>query len=177
MRLHASSSRDIRGQLKIQEMAFVLVAICVFFGIAALFFVTVNLGSVKQDVQDLNRENARQIVYQIASTPEFRWRDEGCSGCIDELKILLVKEERGIYLPFWNIDYLAIESVYPKNNEECTLSNYPNCGRITLANNSKYFGTPSTAFVSICRDEKIESGGSYEKCELGRIYASVEGLE
>lgn len=173
MQIMLSHVDNSKGQLKIQEMAFVLVAIAVFFGLAALFFITVNLGSVKQNVQDLNRDTARQLAYQLANTPEFKWRDSSCSGCIDMLKVMLVKQEKGIYIPFWNLDYLRIETVYPYKEGECDLSNYPNCNAITLANNSRYFGIPASAFVALCRDEKIETGGSYEKCELGRIYASV----
>lgn len=173
MQMMLSHADNSKGQLKIQEMAFVLVAIFVFFGLAALFFITVNIGSVKQNVQEINRDVAREAAYQLASTPEFKWRDGSCSGCIDMLKTIIVKQEKGIYIQLWNLDYLRIETIHPEKEGECSLANYPACNSITLANSSAYFGTPSSAFVSLCRDEKIETGGSYEKCELGRIYASV----
>ena len=155
-------------------MAFVLVAMFVFFGLAALFFITVNLSGTRQAVQDLERDSARELAYQLANTPEFKWTDNSCNNCVDALKVLLVKQERAIYLPLWNLDYLSIELIYPNKEGECTLANFPNCKTITLANNSAYYGVPANAYISLCRNEKIETGGSFEKCEIAVIKASFE---
>ncbi|HVY01946.1 MAG TPA: hypothetical protein VHA12_04250 [Candidatus Nanoarchaeia archaeon] len=169
-----SSVQYSKGQLKIQEMAFVLVAIFIFFGLAALFFFTVSLGNLKQSVTDLEGEQAKQLAFQLANTPEFSWSDDTCVNCIDSLKTLLLKDHKDIYLQYWNLDYLVIETTYPEKQGECTLQNYPNCRTITLANRTDYYGTPATAYVSICRHEKVSSGGSYPVCEIGLIHASME---
>lgn len=171
------SVQSSKAQLKIQEMAFVLVAIFIFFGLASLFFFTVGLGNLKQSVNDISSENAKQLAYQLASTPELSWSDETCSNCIDSLKTLIVKDHRDIYLQYWNLDYLVIETTYPEKQGECALQNYPNCRTITLANRTDYYGTPATAYVSICRHEKVSSGGSYPVCEIGLIHASVEAKQ
>lgn len=171
------SAHSSKGQLKIQEMAFVLVAIFIFFGLAALLFFTVSLGKLKGDVGDLQDEQAKQLALQLANTPEFSWTDETCPNCIDSLKALLLKDHKDVYLQYWGMDYLVIETLYPNKSGECTLQNYPNCRTITLANSTAYYGTPATAYVAICRHEKISSGGSYPTCELGLIHASIGAKE
>lgn len=169
------SAQCSKAQLKIQEMAFVLVAIFVFFGLAALFFLTVNLSGVKEQVQDLNQEQAKQLAFQFANTPEFNWYDDKCVSCADSLKALLFKDKRDIYIPYWNIDYLQFEIIYPEKSGECTLQNYPDCKTITLVNRTDYYGTPASAYIALCRHERLAAGGSYPKCELGMIHVSVKG--
>lgn len=174
MRLFARSSK---GQLKIQEMAFVLVAIFIFFGLAALFFFTVSLGNLRENVSDLEGEQARQLAFAFAKSPELSWSDDTCPHCVDSLKALLLKNHRDVYLNYWNMDYLVIETIYPEKTGECTIQNYPNCKTITLANRTDYYGTPASAYIAICRHERISSGGSYPTCELGMIHASIGGAE
>ncbi len=156
-------------------MAFVLVAIFVFFGLVVLFFITVNLSNVKDDVQDLSREQAKELAYQLARTPEFIWHDDTCSSCVDSFKALLLKDYKELYLSYWNLDYLVFETIYPEKVGECNLQTYPNCKTITLVNKTNYYGTPATAYIALCRDAKIDSGGSYQLCELGIVRASVRG--
>jgi hypothetical protein len=174
MRSSAHFSRN-KAQLKIQEMAFVLIAIFVFFGLAALFFLTVNFSGIKQQAQDLGQEQAKQLAFQFASTPEFAWYDEQCASCVDSLRAMLFKDRKDIYISYWNIDYLQFETIYPEKTGECTLENYPNCKTITLVNRTEYYGTPSTAYIALCRHERMEGGGSYPRCELGKIHVSVRG--
>lgn len=174
MRLSVNYSK---AQLKIQEMAFVLVAIFIFFGLAMLFFFSVSLGNLKKDVSNLEDEQSKQLALQIANTPEFSWIDDSCVGCVDQLKTLLLKKDLDIYAQYWDMKYLMIETIYPEKTGECTMQNYPDCRTITLVNNTNYIGTPATAYVSICRHEKINSGGSYPVCEIGLIHASMGDRE
>jgi len=159
-----------RGQMKIQQMAFVLVAIIIFFSLVLLFFFSVRTRTLEKNAVLLKEEEAKEIVKKLASSPEFYWK-ESCKDCVDADKLLMLKE-RGAYKDFWNIDYLMIEKVYPKFNEECTNFNYPNCNKITIIEKEDY-GIPSSAFVSLCR---WDSEG-YGKCEIGRIHVAGEGIK
>ncbi len=166
-----------KGQMKIQQMAFVLVAIIVFFGIVALFYFSVRISSLKGDVKSQNEEDARQIVAKISSTPEFSFNALGdCSNCVDGDKLMELKERisNGTYKNFWDFDYLKISKVYPVEKGECTRASYPKCKDIILITNKGNIGNTVDAFVSLCYwdDEK----GGYFKCELGRIYASSPGI-
>ncbi len=158
-----------KGQLKIQEMAFVLVAIMIFFAMIALIYFSVRLNSLEGDVQNLEDDYAKEIVKKITLSPEFSWESGSCDSCLDFDKAFLLKDRKS-YQNFWELDYLAVERVHPVSNRgECNNDNYPDCGIVTIRNVTK--GAPADTFVSICR---IEDGKT--KCELGRIYASGRNI-
>lgn len=163
----SSIGRNLRGQLKIQQMAFVLVAVMVFFAMVILFYFTLKLGSLRESAEDLNEKEAMEIVRKLSSNPEFSHYE--CENCVDLDKVLILKE-KGSYGNFWNLRYLQIEKIHPPPEEdrECTLENYPECSKITVVE-SERIGAPVDVFVSLCRWEGRED---YVKCELGRIYAS-----
>ena len=162
-----------KGQLKIQEMAFVLVAIMIFFAIVALFYITIRTNTLRDDAGLQREEEAKELVRKLSDSPEFSWTASSCSNCIDLDKVMALKDKPE-YKNFWNIDYLMVEIVYPaKNGVECGRGNYPDCSTITLVN--KTIGTPITAFVAVCRQEFRQRG--YPICELGRLYASGKALQ
>ncbi len=159
-----------KGQLKIQQMAFVLVALMIFMSFVALIFVSLRVANLKGDVNSLKEEEAREVIRKISSLPEFSFQSKGdCSQCIDLDKVLLLKE-RNSYKGFWDFDYLAIGKIYPSSEGECLKENYPNCATITLINKSSDVGAITRSFVSICRWESSKEG--YFKCEMGQVLAS-----
>ncbi len=158
-----------RGQLKIQEMAFVLVALMIFFGLVALFYFSIRLSDVREDAALQREAEAQALVRKLSASPEFAWTATSCTGCIDMDKVLLLKERQG-YKGFWELEYLSVEVIAPQKEGECRKENYPDCRSITIVNKSKEFGTPVGAFVALCKQEFNEQG--YVKCELGKIYAS-----
>ena len=161
-----------KGQMKIQEMAFVLLAIIIFFAMVSLVYLSIRLSSLREDVGAQREQAARELVRKLSDIPEFSWSD--CSGCVDADKVLALKE-RPSYKGLWDIDYLMVEKIYPNSTRrECNRANYPDCTTITIVNNTKTIGTPVSAFVALCR---FESSGSYTKCELGKIYASAKAIE
>ena len=114
-----------KGQTKIQEMAFVLIAIIVFFAMVALVYFSIRLSNLREDVTTQREQAARETVRKLSDIPEFSWA--GCSNCIDMDKVVMLKE-RTTYTNFWDLDYLSIEKIYPNRTaRECTPSNYPDC--------------------------------------------------
>jgi len=162
-----------KGQMKIQQMAFALVAMMIFFGIVALFYFSIKLNSLKSDAQSLQEQEAKELVRKIASSPEFSWTSTDCSNCIDLDKVSALKSRKS-YSEFWNLDFLQVEMVYPLFSGECDKSNYPQCGKITIINNENH-GLELRAFVSVCRWEQDKGG--YAKCGLGRISAAGINLK
>lgn len=160
-----------KGQMKIQEMAFVLVAIVIFFAMVALVYLAIRLSSMGEDVKAEKEQSAKELVRKLADIPEFSWAE--CSGCVDADKVLALKG-RASYKGLWELDYLMVEKIYPKGADaECTIANYPDCRTITLINSINY-GTPVYSFVSLC---SYEASGDYIKCELGKIYASPKAIK
>lgn len=161
-----------RGQLKIQEMAFVLVMIMIFFGIVALIFSSISLSNLRKEAGILKENAAEKLVVKLASSPEFNFPID-CENCIDMEKALALKYNKRYTEEFWNIDYLAIEQIYPRLEGECVKGNYPNCNTTTIVGEKEGAGKISAAFVSVC---KWDEGALYYKCGIGRILASGEGL-
>jgi len=160
-----------KAQLKIQQMAFVLMAIIFFFALVAILYFIVSLGSLREKAASLQEDEAKELVRKLASTPEFA--SSACSNCIDLDKVFVLKF-RNSYKKFWNLDFLQIEKIFPLSKGECEKSNYPQCSKITIIPQEE-FGSPSSSFVSLCHFEPQKGG--YVKCELGRIYASGKGLK
>lgn len=164
----ASSSK---GQMKIQEMAFVLVAIMIFFAIVAVAYASIRITSLKESAADLRAQDANEMARRISSIGEFNFPE--CGNCIDLDKALALKGKMTQYKGFWSIDYLRIEIIYPERSKrECTKANYPDCTDMTFINNS--VGTPSVAYVALCRQD-LEKG-LHEKCELGRVYVGAKEI-
>ena len=146
-------------------MAFVLVALMVFFSLVFLLYGSVRFNSINQNAENLGDKEAKEIVRRLASSPELGF--QGCGNCVDMDKALALKGKES-YKGFWNLDYLQIQRVYPLAEGECSSGVYPDCKTITIIDGE--IGTPSSAFVSLCRWE--QANGGYFRCDLGRIYAS-----
>lgn len=161
-----------RGQIKIQEMAFVLVALMIFFAIAGLIYLSVKSNQIKTGISDQKEDAIKEEIRFISGRPEIIWA--GCEKCIDFDKVFIVKDKiikKEISLEDLRYDYLAIEFVYPqKSGGECNKANYPNCNFTTVINSGQY-GRAESTFVNLCYWDS-EMGNT--KCELGKIYASIK---
>ena len=164
-----------KAQLKIQQMAFVLVAFMVLLGVAGVFYVSIKSSSLEESVSDLKHERASEIARKLASSPELSWIENDCSVCLDVDKALVLKDKES-YDEFWSKDIglIRIQRVYPlSENRECD-ANYETCDRITIyeLDNAEY--VTEEAFVALCRYTGTEEG---KKCELGKIMLGVKENE
>lgn len=160
-----------KSQLKIQEMAFMLMAVVILFVLAGLFFASVVYKNMYKNANLLSKEKAVSTVAKIADTAEFSC---GKPLCIDTDKLLAMKDKRA-YDGFWPVTSLSVLSVFPKQGlVECTQNNYPNCSSFKIYKENLENEETVATFVSLCRQEKNENGYLYEKCELGKIIAGFE---
>lgn len=158
--------RYSKGQFKIQQMVFILVAIVILFGIVSVFFVSIRFGSLKSDVESIRKEAVFTQVRKIVGTPEFSWiSSDSCASCVDLDKVFLLKD-RNSYKGFWNdVSLLQIKRVYPLyETQECTKESYPRCNSVSLIEDGDFESYET--FVSLCRfdPESLQS-----KCELGKV--------
>lgn len=163
-----------RGQLKVQEMAFVLVALMIFFALVALLYLSVRSSLLERQAVVSSDERALEAVRHLAGTSEFSWGE--CSGCIDLDKTFVLKEriaKNASLTRLWDYDYLALESIYPATaGGECTPVTYPACNRTTILKTETY-GVAQSAFVTLCRWDAQEQ----KICTLGKLYLSDRGRE
>jgi hypothetical protein len=161
-----------KGQLKIQQTAFMLLAVTLFFMLAGMFFLVIQYNNLKSTATDQEEENTQMLVTRLANSPEFSCQnsfDNAGTNCIDLDKVIVLNQNISKYKGYWgDISNIEIRKVFPKENTVlCTLQNYPNCNSIRIYN--EYVnGTYKTNFVSICRKE-IDNDKTYDKCELAQL--------
>ena len=170
-----------KAQMKIQQMAFMLIAIMIFFALVGLLVVTIGFSGLKEKATALQEKNAMLLASKIANSPEF-----SCSqneNCIDLDKIIVLKDNINKYKTgnrnFWGVSGIEIIKIYPKGLQEkeieCISSNYPNCNKITIIPGQ---GIAPENFVSLCRKEfDSETNLVYDKCELGKILVRYEKIQ
>ena len=166
-------SKNKNAQMKIQQMAFMLIAVTLFLVMAGMFILVIRFSSLQDTVELLEERNALLLVSKIADSPEFSCGNAfgaARSNCIDTDKAMALIGRLRDYSGFWGVSGIEIRQIYPKDTEtgrECTLENYPECGKITIIDSGE--GTGISNFVSLCRKEQGQDSLVYDKCELGRI--------
>lgn len=163
-----SNIKSLRSQMKIQEMSFMIIALVVFFIIVLLFYLAISLSGLKQRFDASTRAGNILLVSKIAESPEFSCADASSILCVDEDKILALKQNKA-YTSFFQVDGLKIETLRLLNESqlECSLGNYPNCNIITIVSN-KSNSVADSSFISLCRKE-YKNGYTYNKCEPAKI--------
>ncbi len=164
-----------KAQMKIQQMAFMLIAVTLFFVFVGLFVLVIQFSNLKESSSVLEEKNALLLVTKIANSPEF-----SCGGafgggrisCIDSDKVMILRENINKYEGFWGVENIEIRKIYPLSEYlECTGANYPNCSIIRLKQSN--IGEEHSNFVSLCRKESV--GGNIEdKCELAKLIIAYE---
>jgi hypothetical protein len=161
-----------KGQLKVQQMAFMLLAVTLFFVLVGLFFLAIKYSSLKQTATELERENTQLLITKLANSPEFSCGDafdQVGTNCIDSDKIMILKAHIGKYETYWgDLANIEIRKVYPvESTINCEISNYPECNSIKLFDN-EVKGFYISNFVALCRKEQKDDS-SQDKCELARL--------
>ncbi len=164
-----------KGQMKIQQMAFMLIAVTLFFALVGMFMLVLQFSNLRESAESLCEKNALLLVTKLANSPEFSCGNSfgsGKSNCVDSDKVMALKGKSEEYKDFWGVSNIQIRKIYPSGNVECNTENYPNCNIIKIREggiNSTYEN-----FVSLCRKENVE-GEVEDKCELARLMVSYEG--
>jgi len=166
-----------KAQLKIQQMAFMLMAITLFFVLVGMFVLVLKFSGLKETATALEERNAMLLITKLANSPEFSCGEAFGSyriNCIDADKIMMLKENIIKYINFWGVSNIEIRKIYPPINIEkiCEYENYPDCNIIQVIPR-EVIGYDFLNFVSLCRKESFE-GEIYDKCELAKILVSYE---
>ncbi len=165
-----------KGQLKIQQMTFMLLAVTLFFILIGMLVLVYQFSGMKESATRLQEENAMRLVSKIANSPEFSCgKSFGTQKikCMDFDKIMALKINIDKYQNFWGVKNLEIRKIYPNSSREieCDSGTYPNCNLIRLQGNFSGYGESN--FVSLCRKDFFE-GNIEDKCELAEIIVSYE---
>jgi len=165
-----------KGQLKIQQMAFMLMAVTLFFVMIGMFVLVFRFSKLKESATMIEEKNALLLVTKLANSPEFSCGESFGSNrinCIDSDKVMVLKDNIAKYLEFWGVAEIQIRKIYPSNENICTTANYQNCGIIKVFSKNVNSLPPISNFISLCKKESY-NGEVYDKCELAILIISSE---
>ncbi|GBE19976.1 MAG TPA: hypothetical protein ENG87_04135 [Candidatus Pacearchaeota archaeon] len=170
-------SRKKRGQLKIQQMAFMLMAVTLFFVLVGMFVLVIKFSGLKDTATELCEENAMLLVTKLANSPEFscgRAFGSSRTNCIDGDKVMMLKENIEIYEKFWGVTNIEIRKISDEPEKVCDLGGYQqdNCNVIRLISKN-VSGYSMSNFVSLCRKDYVDEE-VYDKCEMAKLILSYE---
>ena len=164
------------AQLKIQQMAFMLIAVTLFFVLVGMFVLTIYLSDLRNTSSVLEEKNAMLLVTKQANSPEFSCGNAFSgkkTNCVEADKVMMLKESINKYNDFWDVENIAIRKIYPSSkNLECTLENYPDCNIIKIREGN--ITAELSNFVSLCRKELVDKE-VVDKCELAKLMVSYDG--
>lgn len=166
-----------QGQIKIQQMMFMLIAVTLFFALVGMFVLIFVFSGLKNSALELKEENALSLVTRLANSPEFSCGESFGNAkinCVDADKVMMFIQNSAKYRDFWGASNIVIRKIYPPYEKEvlCSLSNYPNCNTIEVYS-EKNSGAEVSNFVILCRKE-LKEGKGYDKCEIARMNVKYE---
>ncbi len=166
-----------KAQFKIQQMAFMLVAVFIFFTLVALFFLQMNLADLRSSAQNLEKEQAIAALSAWSEMPEFSC-DDMSSYCLDEDKLYILGGENyiSLYQNFWPI---ASIRVYKVNSDFSVLGEIKcptlNCNYYDVYDSGQIEVQRYSTYVSICRTTRRE-GSVLRECELGILSIGMKTI-
>ena len=160
--------------MKIQQMAFMLMAIFAFFVLVGLFVLMFRSAGLKETALALDEKNSLLLVTSIANSPEFSCGNSygsGKSNCVDAYKLFALEGSIGKYAGFWGsgIQNILIRKLPINGSTICSSGNYPECDVIDLFSKGAK-GFPVENFVTLCGKERSDKG-LYDKCEIAKVVA------
>ncbi|MFC1685967.1 hypothetical protein ACFLZZ_03015 [Nanoarchaeota archaeon] len=145
-----------KGQLKIQEMAFVLLALAFLGSLVFIFVINFQSDNITSEAESLNQERALVLRDKIASLPELK-----CAriNCIDKDKAEILGDY-DLDDVFQGLVGARIVQLYPKGNE------------IVLYETNKPKTRDYPTFINLCEQQKIGSVFDYN-CGLALLLVSI----
>jgi len=163
----------MRGQLKIQQMAFMLIAVFIFFVLVGLFVFSFRFSGLRRSATELEEKEALLVVTKLANSPEFSC--EGAFGnrinCIDADKVIVLKDSISKYSGFWGVSNIIIRKT-TNSSIECNIGNYENCGYIDVFSRGAQ-GYPVENFITLCKKSSNQEK-TYDNCEISKLVVYYE---
>ena len=161
-----------RGQMKIMQMAFMIVAVFFFFVLVGLFFLSIQLKDVKGGAAQLQKDQAISSLKVIADMPELNY-DSRESLIVDEdkLKIMSGNFSRA-YDEFWPVASVGVYKLWPVA-DEIKYCPSAGCNYYKLYDSEQTNTRTYSTYVSVCKKIK-ESGFVYDKCVVGKLEVGVK---
>ena len=161
-----------RAQYKIMQMAFLILAVLIFFVLVFVLFTNYRLSGLSRSVQQLEKESTISSLYVLVNSPELSCDFIGDSSwCVDVDKVsVLADEMNGVYDDYWPVSSLEILEIYPQTSAELIECPAVNCNYYNLYDNEQEESQKYSVYVNLCSQEN----GFHETCSLAKLIAGVE---
>lgn len=153
--------KNKKAQMKIQEMAFVLVAVVFLGALLLLFFARFQVGTMQKTATELQELRTITMLRVIASMPELACTQEAL--CIDQDKLNVFNRSTSVqsqYSALWqasNIVNIRVEEVYPRTTPTKTYTIYRKATQENKVTYSTYIPLCSESQrASVCKIAKIK---------------------
>ena len=161
-----------RGQMKIMQMAFMIMAVFLFFILVGLFFIGIQFKDVRGTAAQLQKDQAISSLRVIADMPELNY-DSSETMTVDEDKLVVMSSNfSGAYNVFWPVASVGVYKIYPAFDSVkkcpglgCNFYDIYDSGQ----SNVKTYST----YVSICKRVR-EEGSAFDRCEVGKLVVGVK---
>jgi len=163
------------SQFKIQQMAFMLLAVTLFFVLVALFWLSIQYKNINKQASELEQNKAVIMAGFLSGTSEFACSREMGSYCISTDKLIGLGNKT-VYKDFWPVSFIKIRKISPRSEKEivCSKVNYPDCNIFEVYGSGN--GSGEGSYVALCRYEQVE-GYSQRICELGRMIIGYKNVK
>ncbi|MFH0831834.1 MAG: hypothetical protein V1886_03140 [archaeon] len=146
-----------KAQLKIQETAFMLLALAFLFALLFIFYSNFQVNQIYSAKNKLLSEQAISLLDKFMSLPEFSCLQ---GACIDEDKLYALRN-MSAYEDLWKgIAKIQVVRIYPKQE------------MITIYQKGKAEMSYSS-FVPLCKTMQYE-GYVWQQCSLAKLLISIE---
>jgi len=166
-----------KGQMKIQQMTFMLVAVTFLFILVGMFFLSMRLYDLKKTATNLEEKNAMLLVSKLANSPEFSCGNSfggSRTSCVDFDKLIALKYRIEEEPELWDVAKIELRKIYPDEGSIiCEQGNYPNCDIVKILDKKVNTLPAMSNFVSLCRKE-TNGITIYDKCELAVLMVSSQ---
>jgi len=163
------------AQMKIMQMAFMIVAVIFLFVLVGLFFLNIKIRDIFSSASDLQREQAISSLEVIADMPELNYgSSESMTIDKDKLRVMMGDFAKS-YDSFWTVASVKVYLVYPSFDEikKCPAIG---CNYYEIYDNGQSNIKEYATYVSVC--EQVKEGGSdYDSCEIGKLVVGVNIYE
>lgn len=171
-----------KAQMKIQQMAFMIIAVTIFFVLAGMFALLIIFSGIRESAALAEETQALALVSRLANSPEFSCGTSFGTrkvNCVDADKIFALSEKYiNEYEDFWDFSLIEVETIHPPEKREivCNSTNYPDCGKIVVLDRTDiYRGIPAENFVALCRKEGAPGIPVQEVCHLAKLRVYYRG--
>ena len=160
------------GQFKIQQMAFMILGVFIFFVLVGLFFMRIQMGGLNSSFASLQREAALSSISIISNMPELRYSSSEELTLDKDKLVIMASTFSQDYEEFWPVASVKVYKVFPKFEKEVKCPAV-DCNYYEVYKSDQKNVSEVSTFVSIC--ERVREGTTtYDRCEIGKLSVGVK---